>query len=208
MNMGEIRVPIGEEPCVAGLPDQRSSSRLTLLLRTAKLIGADREYLCILRDVSARGMKARVFHPVPPGSRWTLELGNGDRYPLEAVWHEGDLAGFRLADGPVEIERLVEEASHYPRRQLRLTVNLPVFLSAGAQAPRSAVLANISLQGARLETVPRLALGQRVALGAPGLPALGGTVCWRRGAAHGLVFARGFRLDELARLVAALSPAA
>jgi hypothetical protein len=58
----------------------RRAPRFTLLVRAAKLIADGREYLCVLRDASATGVKVRVFHPLPAYQTIELETGNGERY--------------------------------------------------------------------------------------------------------------------------------
>ena len=52
----------------------RTEPRISLMLRAAKLAGSKGEFLCILRDVSATGLKARLFHPLPSDSPFTIEL--------------------------------------------------------------------------------------------------------------------------------------
>ena len=48
-------------------------------MRTAKLVVDGREYLCVLRDASATGVKLRLFHPMPAGDAIALELFLMDR---------------------------------------------------------------------------------------------------------------------------------
>lgn len=176
----------------------RIAPRFTLMLRAGKLIGRG-QFLCILRDVSERGVKARLFHPLPPGKRFELELGNGEHYPLDLVWQDGGQAGFRFANGPVDVALLLDEAGPFRKRQIRLQLHLPVRIVVGGHK-RIAMLRDISQQGALIDTAAPLALGQQLRLEASGLPTLFAKVRWRQKAAHGLVFETIFRLDELARM--------
>lgn len=180
--------------------DQRSARRFTLLLRAGKLVSPMGEYLCILRDVSSTGIKARLFHELPAAETYTLELGNGDRYLLAPVWQREGHAGFRFADGPIDVHVLMDEAASFPKRSIRLKLDLPVMVAAAGASRRLGTLRDLSQQGALIELAPDLALGQQVRIEAPGLPLRHARVCWRRGGAHGLVFQQGFRLDELAVL--------
>ena len=53
--------------------DMRGAQRFTLLIRTAKLVSETGEFLCIIRDVSATGLRLRLFHDLPRGRlawRW------------------------------------------------------------------------------------------------------------------------------------------
>jgi hypothetical protein len=189
--------------------DQRSENRVSLLLRAGKLIADQGEFLCIVRDVSAGGIKVRLLHDLPQVNRLELELANGENYPLELVWKNEDHAGFRFLDRPIDLVAVVDEPSRFPKRGIRLRLEMPVEIKLGDEL-HEAKLCDLSQHGAQIEIEPGLAIGQRVSLCAKGFAELESRVRWRRRGAHGLVFQRGFRLDELARLTTQLraSPAA
>lgn len=204
-----------DETDSAGLPaappsnhgrDQRADRRVALLLRAGKLVSPEGEFLCIVRDASAGGIKVKLLHSLPGAGTFDLELANGEVYPLELVWQADGHAGFRFLERPIDVHGLVDEPSSFPKRGLRLRLTLPVIvIEAGEERP--ALLRDISQHGAQIEIEPGLAVGQRIALHGSGLPEMQATVRWRRRAAHGLVFQRGFRLDELAELVGRLREA-
>ena len=182
-------------------PDQRGAQRFTLLLRVGKLVTPSGEFLCVLRDVSNRGIKVRLFHVLPVDQGCELELNGGARYRLERVWQRDDHAGFRFAESSIDIHQLIEEAGPFPKRHIRLRLkhSMPLLLSSnGLTLP--AQLSDISQHGAAVELDQRLAIGQQLRLDAIHLPALHARVLWRRGKLHGLVFQEGFRLDALAEL--------
>lgn len=186
-------------------PDRRNGQRFTLILRAGKLVCAAGEFLCVLRDVSDKGLKVRLFHPLPPSPSYEIELSDGERLAIEPVWLRGCNAGFRFAGGPVDVHCLLAEAGPFPKRHIRLALagDLPVRLTdvAGEQFGR---VLDISQHGAQLEMAGGLLIGQQLRLEAEGFPALQVRVRWRRGEAYGVVFQQGFRLDELAELVARL----
>ncbi len=184
-------------------PDQRAGKRFSLVLRAAKLIAPCGEYLCVLRDVSAGGVRLRLFHPLPPGERFELELGSGATYAIAPVWERGGHVGFRSADGKIDADELVREASPFPKRPLRLRLERPGIVALGDER-RAVIVSDISQHGARIEVMPRLAIGERVRLSVPGLPHRTSRVVWRRRRAHGLAFEQTWRLDELAGLIGAL----
>jgi len=183
--------------------EKRSAPRFTLLIRTAKLIAPDREYLCVVRDASQEGLKARVFLNIPENTPLTVEFGNGERHPLIKVWQDGDIAGFRFA-GPVAIERLLASAPEGLRkRSVRLRLALPVTLTvAGRAVP--ATYCDISQHGACLYCEERLPVNARIALASAVLPPLEAHVRWRRAPLYGVIFTQAFRFDELARLTPSL----
>jgi len=59
--------------------ERRTAPRFTMLIRGAKLCWKNREYLCIIKDVSETGVSLRVFHEMPAIEAVELELGNGER---------------------------------------------------------------------------------------------------------------------------------
>lgn len=184
--------------------DQRAAPRFTLLIRAAKLIlDGDREFLCVIRDASMSGMKVRLFNPLPDHGSIAIEMSNGDRYPIEQIWSEGEYAGFRFLD-EVDVERLLDE-SHgaFPKRQVRLRIHLDAILHSGGEAVRVA-FQDISQQGACIECDKWLLMNELVRLETEVLPPIYAKVRWRSHPRYGLLFEQTFKLDELARIAAPL----
>lgn len=182
---------------------QRAANRVALLLRAGKLVSEQGEFLCILRDASTGGLKARLFHDLPPAQRFAVELANGQQVPIELVWQRDGHAGFRFIEGPIDVRGLIDESLDFPKRDIRLRVNAPVTVRIG-EDQHTGLMHDLSQNGAQIEIEPSLAIGQQVSLSVEGLPALVARVRWRRGLAHGMIFQRGFRLDELAALIGQL----
>jgi|KBSSwiStaDraftv2_1062776.scaffolds.fasta_scaffold04071_16 hypothetical protein len=187
----------------AGSAELRAAPRISLLIRPAKLIAPSGEYLCVLRDASATGVKVRCFHPLP-AQAMTLELGNGDRYEVERMWEHGDHAGLRFRSA-VPVEYLVKESGPYPKRPVRLRITLSALLVSGRDA-LPVTVRDLSQQGARLDCAEQLALDRRFRLEIRGLDAINSKVRWRRPQAAGLVFEDTFRLEDFARLAFRLQP--
>ncbi len=185
--------------------EKRAAPRFTLLIRTAKLIAPEGEFLCVVRDASQDGMKARVFLPVPIPADTPLivEFGNGERLSVIKIWQDGDIAGFRFLE-PVAIDRLLADAPEGLRkRSVRLRLALPVTLTvAGRSIP--ATYRDISQHGACLHCEERLPVNARVALASAVLPSLEAHIRWRRAPLYGVIFTQAFRFDDLARLTASL----
>lgn len=186
--------------------DLRAAPRFSLLIRSAKLVYAGGEYICIVRDVSASGVRLRVFHRLPAEIAVTLELATGECFAIERVWERDDHAGFRFAD-PIDVHRFIAEAGPYPKRPLRLRLDFAAKVTIDAD-PFAATIRDLSREGARIDTDEKLAIGQKVKLEAKGLPALMAIVCWRRVPSYGLAFQQTFTFEELAKLGARLQPIA
>ncbi|HZF45249.1 MAG TPA: PilZ domain-containing protein, partial [Sphingomonadaceae bacterium] len=150
------------------------------------------------RDASSTGVSIRTFHPLPQGVQLTLELPNGDQHPIERVWEKEGAAGFRFPV-PVDIDRLLHNKSRYPKRPVRLKLQLPALISCHGRTA-GVVIHNISQQGAQIESPLYMAIDQRLRLEADNLPVIQARVRWRKGANYGLVFDDTFQFAELARL--------
>lgn len=194
----------GVEASQPSVEDLRSAPRFTLLIRSVKLICDSGEYLCVIRDVSATGVRLRIFHPLPPSKRFELELSTGERFEVEKVWEAHDHAGFRFADW-IDVHGFIAEASPYPKRALRLRLDFPAMIATDGEAVEATVR-DLSREGARIETALPLAIRQKIKLTGEGLPPIIGNVCWRSTTAYGLVFQQVFTFEELSRLAARLQP--
>jgi hypothetical protein len=178
--------------------EQRSAPRFTVLIRSAKLVSPESEYLCVMRDASESGVSVRLFHPLPQDVPLILEMPNGDQHPLERVWEEEGKAGFRFT-APVDIERLVESRSEFAKRAVRVRLQVPCDIVVGSRTV-SGTICNLSQQGAQIWTRERLLLIQRVRILAEGMPEVAGKVRWRSNDNYGLSFEDTFQFAELAAL--------
>ncbi len=181
----------------------RSAQRFALLIRTAKIIADGREFLCIIRDLSATGLKVRLFSPLPQSRGLSIQQVNGDRYPVELVWQADDYAGLRFHE-EIDVERMLDEGGAIlPRRQVRLRIALDAVLHSGGEAVRVA-FRDISQQGACVESEKWLLMNELVRLETGVTLPLYAKVRWRSHPRYGLIFEHTFKLDELARISAPL----
>jgi hypothetical protein len=190
------------EPGVGYQPDQRTAPRFTMLVRAAKLRCPAGEFMCVVRDASDTGISVRLFHPLPDEERLMLELQNGDCHELELVWTAEDRAGLRFLS-PANIARIVECPSRFAKRPIRINLHVAARL-VGGLASAEVEIHDISQQGAKITSITRFAIDQRVRLSAEGLPEVNAKVRWRRGETYGLVFEDTFQFGDMARIVAAL----
>jgi hypothetical protein len=177
----------------------RSAERYTLMLRVAKLVGSHGEYACVIRDVSATGVRLRLFHDLPAEQHLALTLANGETYFIETVWANEREAGFRFS-APIAVAAFMQEASRHPKRQVRLAIDLPATLSI-REFSSPVLICDLSQQGAKIESERDLAIDQHFRLKAHNLPEIFASTRWKEGTTYGVVFQRSFRLDELATLV-------
>lgn len=205
MDKGTNTAQLAGAPESAGA-DLRTAPRFTLLIRAAKLVSAQGEFVCVIRDVSETGVSVRLFHAMPVGEGFALHMPGGSVYEISNVWQRDNEAGFAFA-APVEVARLINESSDYPKRGLRLGLCFPVRI-ATIGGVHEAQVENLSQQGARVACDAALAIDQAVRIAAPGLVGepreLRAKVRWRRDRHYGLVFDDTFTLGDFARAAARL----
>lgn len=188
------------EPGVQSDEEKRNAQRFTILIRAAKLMCPQGEFLCVIRDASETGVNLRLFHDLPAEERFMLELQNGDRHEVELIWQEGDRAGMRFLEC-AEIARIIEGPSRYAKRPVRINVNFMAELSS-ISGGGPVEVHDLSQQGARITSDTRFAIDQRVKLSARHMPEINAKVRWRRENAYGLVFEDTFQFGDLARILA------
>lgn len=201
MIMGETvqRDTMASEPRrqEAPAPEQRRAQRFTLLIRAAKLVCREGEFLGVIRDASESGISMRIFHPLPTCDHMWLELQNGDRYGVNLVWQDEQRAGFRFGS-TANIKRIIESPSRFTKRPVRLNLTAPAEIEAMGRC-EYATIQDISQQGAKVACSSSFAIDQRVKLRAKGLRETFAKIRWRREGACGLVFEDTFQYGELAR---------
>ncbi|MDP5104139.1 MAG: PilZ domain-containing protein [Erythrobacter sp.] len=192
-------------PLEAGA-ELRAAPRFTLLIRAAKLVSAQGEFVCVIRDVSETGVSVRLFHALPGCKHFALHMPTGTVYEITNVWERGNEAGFSF-DQTVNVPQLIGESGEYPKRGLRLGVCFPVTVVTLTDRSE-AVVENLSQQGARIACDGLLAIDQTMRIAMPGADGsvrdVRAKVRWRRGSDYGVVFEDTFALGEFARLAARL----
>ena len=197
----------GAEPdSVPNGAEQRAAPRFTLLIRAAKLVSHHGEFVCVVRDVSETGVSVKLFHTLPSGSPLELHMPGGGAYEIEPVWQRDNEAGFTFKQ-PVDVTTLINEASDYPKRGLRLGLCFPIRISTLTQCCEG-VVANLSQQGARFECDSLFAIDQNLRIETlekiPEFSEVRAKVRWRRDHSYGMVFEDTFTLGDFARLAARL----
>ncbi len=182
--------------------EQRGAPRYTSLIRAAKLVCEQGEFLCVIRDVSSTGISLRTFHALPGERTIALELQNGETYEINEIRRNGFEASFQF-DRPVKVERLIHETWNFPKRQLRLNIAIPLELSSLTDRG-SAKTVNLSQQGARVACDASFAIDQTIRIDGPKFPETRAKVRWRKDGHYGLVFENTFSLREFSLMAAAV----
>jgi len=185
--------------------ERRAEKRIGVaLMRAAKLVCQSGEYICLLRDLSAGGVRLGLFHAMPPETHVFLELPSGEVHAMIRMWQRGATAGFRFAK-PVDTGAFLAELGTADSRQLSLRLRAPGLAVVHNQV-QPVTLTRLSQGGARMETDGFLAISQSFILSVEGLGECGAWVKMRRGRHYEVVFDTLHRLDQLAQQALALQP--
>lgn len=200
--MSEVSFTLLRSPAPAS-PDRRRGPRKLTLMRVGLIHAPEGMEFCMVKNISADGLMARVYRSYRPGEEARVELTSGHVLVGDVVWARGVDIGvqFRASIDVANVlsSRWGPDSQRRPRLP-RLELSCPAIARYG---PRSCPvqLRNISQRGAKIIArgpVPALA---GIVLGLPDLPCIHGTVRWSRGDEAGLYFNESLPFAVLARWV-------
>lgn len=183
---------------------KRQSHRASMMLRRAKLVCQSGEYLCLIRDVSGKGIGLGFLHDVPLEPRVLLQLANGMTYPIERVWAQSRQAGYRFGCTVTLGEFLREDGPH-PVRPLRLNLEGKARIQDGRSA-MEALLVDLSCEGAKVVCEDEVRARGLISFELPGMTPQLAQVRWNKGDHYGLQFQHPLSTEELAKCAMTLQP--
>lgn len=180
------------------IEDQRSVPRQRLLLRTGKLVSKDKELICVVRDVSVDGFKAKLFQPIPMISECDLVFANDTKFTVRKIWEESDQAGFEFTESIDLSEILSLSFDKFPKRGLRINIDHGARISDG-NSMISGRLLNISQSGICISCSAPLPRSEKLFIRSNDLPLLNGRLRWSEDGLHGIMLSRPLTMDELTK---------
>ena len=190
------------QPVENSVEDRRRSVRHAAINQVAKIrLATGREELCLLRDISAEGMKAEVYIPLEVGAQIDVELRTAHNARGRVVWAVEKEIGVAF-DAPIPAAAMLAHCSFEENgaslRPPRLKVNLRGLLRIGADA-RMVNIGNISQAGLQVEEPKPISAGTACSVALPGLPARAASICWWREGHAGLMLTEAFDYATFAR---------
>lgn len=171
-------------------PERRRSGRLTTIFQVAKLTAPGIEELCILRDISADGLRAELYVPVAAGVRVVIEFGTGHDVAGRVAWARDGSIGVDF-DAPASVMTLLSHSSVDARlgriRPPRIAMTAETVLRTlhGDIAVRTC---DVSQAGVKFLVDRALPPEMPCELALPLLGDRPATVRWCRGGTAGLMF--------------------
>jgi len=182
--------------------DRRRSVRHPVVNQVAKIrLKSGREELCLLRDISAEGLRAEVYIPIERGAEIGVELRTAHAVSGKVAWARDNEIGVAF-DAPIPAAAMLAhcsfEVSGGNLRPPRLKVNLRGLLRIGGAAQMVSI-GNISQAGLQIASPKPLRPGTACSIALPGLPARTASVCWWREGDAGLLLAEPFDYPTFAQ---------
>jgi len=177
-------------------PQRRSGERHLTLLRVGALTIGDRRELCLVRNISSRGMMVRVFSALVPGEAVKVELKHGDTMDGEVRWVDGQSAGIEFARTIDVLSLIAPSPGADQPRMPRIEVDCGAWLRQGAHVQRARAR-NISQGGICLDVRSPVAADLEVVVSLAGLAPLVGSVRWSGDSVCGVAFHSPLPVDGL-----------
>ena len=189
-------------PCEAA-GEHREHARHITILRVAVLHTAASKELCVVRNISARGLSARVYRSLAVGEAVQVEFKNDERLAGTVKW----VCEFEIGIGfeeDIAVEAVLSSrwATENGRRQRlpRIDVKCPCQLRLGSRF-YLATLLDISQGGAKVQLRRPLQASGDAILTLPDLGWLESSVRWSDGCTVGLSFNERLPFEILVRWI-------
>jgi hypothetical protein len=179
--------------------ERRRNTRYTTTMRVGTMTTETGSQLCLVKNVSAGGLRAQVFSPVPVDTYAHIAFKTGQRAAGTIIWVKDDHIGLKCAR-PIDVEELLTSSSALPAghsvRLPRIDIRRRATLRIGSLIVRGETL-NISQGGCKLAFEREIELGEAV-VSIVGLYPIRGVVRWRDENCAGIEFNELIPLSRLA----------
>lgn len=187
--------------------DRRHGQRHMTVLQAGKIVTADRQELCLIRNISARGMMAEVFSDFEAGDKIGIEFKAGTETRGTVRWIEDGRAGIEF-EWPIDVHHvLAPHGASLTPRSPRLNIDGMATVTI-EDTSFSMPVVDISQGGMKIEHLGRLEKGDEITVSIEGLPLRCGIVHWVDRQTAGIGFTRVMPLDRIAYWAAQQKPGA
>ena len=191
-------VKISSEPA-----ERRQQSRQISLLRVALLHAQGANDICLVKNLSANGLSARVYRKLAADEPVEIEFRSGELFRGSVIWERNWEFGLAFRE-PIDVATILASrwvTENSKRRTLpRIPVNCRGQLSDGLRFI-DIMLRDISQGGASVEASAPISLMSKIVLILPNLPPLMGVVRWNGENTFGISFNECIAFECLARWI-------
>lgn len=179
--------------------ERRGAKRHMTILRVGTIHIDERRELCLIRNISAGGLKAHIYSCLTLGQRVAAELKTNQRIDGRVSWIEGSTAGITF-DAPIDVEEIlnnqVELENGWRPRLPRVEIDRLATVRAGSRL-FGVNTRDISQGGVKIETDHPFEVDEEVVLALDGFRPLHGTVRWYEDGLCGIGFNHVLPFREL-----------
>lgn len=177
--------------------ERRTGQRYMSLLQAGKIITDTIQELCLIRNLSSRGVMADIFAPIEEGTSLQIEFKAGVRVNGVVRWIEDGRAGIEFEDD-IDIHALLAPSTaRMTPRAPRLSIDGTATIKLRDEHVQVQVI-DISQGGLKVDFRPELDVGEDIVVEIEGLPVRAGVVRWIRDGYAGISFNRVMPLDQVA----------
>ncbi|MCA1653716.1 MAG: PilZ domain-containing protein [Sphingomicrobium sp.] len=176
--------------------ERREGERHLTLYRVGSIMVDDRRELCLIKNISAGGMRIRAYCSLPVGKALSVELKSGQPISGKVSWVNEQNLGVTF-DEPIDVIEILSASMDGPRpRMPRIEVDCHAGVREGASTYRMRAC-DVSQGGIKLQASTALAKGADVVVTLPNLPPQHGVLLWTEGGYCGITFNRLLPLPML-----------
>jgi hypothetical protein len=183
--------------------DRRGHKRQRALLRVALLHTEGTKDLCVVKNISASGLSARVYRRLAGNSHVRVEFRSGELLSGSIVWERDWDVGI-VFPKPIDVDSVLASrwiTEEGRRRTLpRIDLACRGQLTAGSRS-LNVMLQDISQGGARVQTEAPVTDLRNIVLSLADLPPIPGVVRWMGGTEVGISFNECVAFEQLARWI-------
>ncbi|WP_299323765.1 PilZ domain-containing protein [Parasphingopyxis sp.] len=188
-------ISLSEQPPLS--PDRRSGQRYMSVLQAGKIMTDTVEELCLIRNISSRGVMTEVFAPIAIDTPVQIEFKAGAQARGIVRWIKDGRAGIEF-DTPIDVhEVLAPHSGRMAPRAPRLSIDGMAKVTIGDTHERLQVL-DISQGGVKVAAGMFLEAGVDAVVEIEGLPVRASVVRWVSDHHAGISFNRIMPLDQVA----------
>lgn len=186
--------------------ERRQGARHVAVMRVAKLHTAHGEELCLVRNISDRGLKARIYSDLHARDPLTVEFKSGHRVSGSVIWRQEDQIGVEFDEVHDHVALLngdEDPPTGFQPRAPRVCLEMPGRVRCGARYHRI-MLRDISQGGAKVRLAPPDCWDEgetTLVLTLPGLSPIEGMLRWHDPEIGGVTFNVPIPLETLARWI-------
>jgi hypothetical protein len=180
-------------------PERRREQRHLTILRVGALIIDGERELCLVRNISAGGVRAHVYREIAVGTRVEIEIKNDEPLAGTVIWESESSIGISF-DQPIDVpeflatSKILEDGRR--ARRPRVEIDRPAKLRCGDLVSWGQIR-NISQGGIRFDCEEDLPVDSDVVITMQGFRPLPGVIRWRRDQWYGISFIQVLPIQEL-----------